>query len=143
MVFDIVWRTFAQGDSMKKRNVIALGLTAALSIAVQVHAHHSFAATYVEEKTMQIDGKLVEFQYKNPHSFIEIESTDQNGQTVRWSAEWAGFDQLRTEGVTITTLKYGDALTIVGNPGREPADHRIRLISVRRTTDNFRWIGRN
>jgi hypothetical protein len=128
---------------MKKRNVIALVLVATLSLAVQVYAHHSFAATYIEEKTMQIEGKLVEFQYKNPHSFIEMETTDQKGQAVRWSVEWAGSDQLRTEGVTITTLKYGDALTIVGNPGRETGDHRIRLISIRRPTDDFKWIGRN
>jgi hypothetical protein len=128
---------------MKKRNVIALVLVATLSLAVQIYAHHSFAATYIEEKTMQIEGKLVEFQYKNPHSFIEMEITDQNGQTVRWSVEWAGSDQLRTEGVTITTLKYGDVVTVVGNPGRESADHRIRLISIRRPRDDFKWIGRN
>jgi len=128
---------------MKKRNVLALVLTATLLIAVQVHAHHSFAATYVEEKTMQIEGKLVEFQYKNPHSFIELETTDQSGKTVRWTAEWAGSDQLGKEGVSITTLKYGDVVSITGNPGREPADHRIRLISIRRATDDFRWGGRN
>jgi hypothetical protein len=128
---------------MKKRNVIAFVLISTLSIAVQVYAHHSFEATYIEEKTIQIEGKLVEFQYKNPHSFIEMETTDQKGQTVRWSVEWAGSDQLRTEGVTITTLKYGDVVTIVGNPGRESADHRIRLISIRRPTDDFKWIGRN
>ena len=128
---------------MKKRYVIALIFAAALSVSGQVYAHHSFAATYIEEKTMQIEGKLVEFQYKNPHSFIEVETTDQKGQSVRWSAEWAGSDQLRGEGVTITTLKFGDVVTIVGNPGRETAEHRIRLISIRRAIDDFRWIGRN
>jgi hypothetical protein len=120
-----------------------LVLATAQLISVQAYAHHSFAATYIEEKTMQIEGKLVEFQYKNPHSFIDLETTDQKGQTVRWSAEWAGSDQLRGEGVTITTLKFGDVVTIVGNPGRETADHRIRVISIRRPADDFRWIGRN
>ena len=38
--------------------------------AVPTHAHHSFAATYFEDKVQKIEGNLVQFLYRNPHSFV-------------------------------------------------------------------------
>ena len=43
-------------------------------------AHHSFAGTYVEGQLMKIEGKVVEFNIRNPHSFITIEVTDKDGK---------------------------------------------------------------
>ena len=103
------------------------------------YAHHPFGETYVESNTTQIEGKLVQFDFKNPHSFIEIETTNGQGQVVRWSAEWAAASDLQNQGVTARTLKYGDVITINGNPGRLPEEHRIRLISLKRKSDSFRW----
>ena len=31
-------------------------------------AHHSFASLYIEADTIEVEGDVVEFQYKNPHS---------------------------------------------------------------------------
>ena len=116
-------------------SILAVGLLA----ASQARAHHSFAATYFEDRTTQVEGKLVQFQFRNPHSFIQLEVKDEGGQVVRWSIEWGGASQLGSQGVTNETLKYGDIVTIIGNPGRDPADHRIRMLSLRRKSDNFGW----
>jgi hypothetical protein len=115
--------------------VLAIGLLA----ASQARAHHSFAATYFEDRTTQVEGKLVQFQFRNPHSFIQLEAKDESGQVVRWSIEWGGASQLGSQGVTNETLKYGDIVTIIGNPGRDANDHRIRMLSLRRKSDNFGW----
>jgi hypothetical protein len=122
-----------------KLKLFASVLVVALLAASQARAHHSFAAAYFEDKTMQIEGKLVQFQFRNPHSFIQLEVKDEKGQVVRWSIEWGGAAQLGSQGVTNETLKYGDIVTIIGNPGREAADHRIRMLSLRRKSDNFGW----
>lgn len=37
-------------------------------------AHHSFAATYDETKTQTIEGKIVQFLYRNPHSFVHVDA---------------------------------------------------------------------
>ena len=123
---------------MKLRLCVSV-LAFALLAASQVQAHHSFAATYFEDRTVQVEGKLVQFQFRNPHSFIQLEVKDDKGQTVRWSIEWGGASQLGSQGVTNETLKYGDIVSIIGNPGREAADHRIRMLSLRRKSDNFGW----
>jgi hypothetical protein len=114
----------------------------AVLAASQAQAHHSFAATYFEDKTVQIEGKLVQFQFRNPHSFIQVEVKDDKGQVQRWSVEWGGASQLGAQGVTNETLKYGDIVTLTGAPGRDASDNRMLLRSLRRKSDNFGWEGR-
>jgi len=103
-----------------KRLLVVLIAVAFVSGA-QAYAHHSFAATYFEDKTAKIEGKLVQFLFRNPHSFVHVEAPDESGQMVRWAVEWGGAGQLGGQGVTRETLKAGDVVTITGNPGRNPA----------------------
>ena len=121
-----------------KRLSVCLSFALAL-LTARVDAHHSFAATYFEDKTMQVEGKLVQFQFRNPHSFIQLEVKNTKGEVERWSIEWGGAAQLGSQGITNETLKYGDLVVILGNPGRDPADHRIRMLWLRRKSDNFGW----
>ena len=128
---------------MNTKLFVALLMTAALiGGSVQIYAHHSFAATYYEDKTVKIEGKLVQFQFRNPHSFVHVEAPDEQGKMQRWAIEWGGAGQLGGQGVTRESLKPGDVVQISGNPGRVPADHRIRMVTLRRPLDGFGWGGR-
>jgi hypothetical protein len=109
------------------------------AVGAPARAHHSFAATYDESRTVRIEGRLVQFLYRNPHSFVHIMAPDENGQEQRWSVEWGGAGQLSGQGVTRETLKPGDVVTITGSPGRNPAEHRIRMLTLRRPSDGFGW----
>ena len=52
----------------------------------RAYAHHSFAATYFEDQKVTVEGELVQFLYRNPHSFVHVEVKDgRTGQTVRWA----------------------------------------------------------
>jgi hypothetical protein len=102
-------------------------------------AHHSFAATYDEARTVQIEGKLVQFLFRNPHSFVHVIAPDGAGQEQRWAVEWGGTSQLGVQGVTRETLRPGDVVVITGNPGRNPADFRVRMLTLRRNSDGFGW----
>jgi hypothetical protein len=118
--------------------VIAVG---AFLTAAPAFAHHSFAATYFEDKKMTVEGNLVQFLFRNPHSFVQVEAPDDSGKMVRWAVEWAGGGQLGQQGVTRETLKPGDHVIIVGNPGRNPEDHRLRMVNITRPSDGFKWGG--
>jgi len=124
---------------MKVGSIVVVVAAAVLMTGIQVYAHHSFAATYFEDKQETIEGNLTQFMFRNPHSFIHVEGKDKNGQTVTWAVEWGGGGQLGRTGVTRDTLKTGDHVVIVGNPGRNPEDHRLRMIRLKRTSDNFTW----
>jgi hypothetical protein len=71
-----------------KRNLLLLVAAAALMAVVPAYAHHSFAATYFEDKTQSIEGDLVQFLFRNPHSFVHVEAKDEKGEVIRWSVEW-------------------------------------------------------
>src|SRR5215472_4767004 len=107
---------FLSGGSMKGRLFILLIAAAALLSGTQLYAHHSFAATYFEDKQQTVEGDLVQFLFRNPHSFDHVEGKDEKGETVRYAIEWGGGGQLQGQGVTHETLKPGDHVIIVGNP---------------------------
>ena len=124
---------------MKRTMLIIVAIAFSFAPAIRLNAHHSFAATYHEDKTIKIEGKLVQFQFRNPHSFVHVEAPDENGQIQRWAIEWGGAGQLGGQGVTRESLKPGDIVVITGNPGRNAADHRIRMSTLRRPSDGFGW----
>lgn len=112
-----------------------------LVFAGVAYSHHSFAATYFVDKQITVEGTLTQFLYRNPHSFIKVEVPDQKGQTQTWSIEWGGGAQLSQEHVTRDSLKPGDKVQVTGNPGRDPAEHRIRLHKIVRPSDGWKWEG--
>ena len=122
-----------------KRHLVALAAAGTCVLGAQAYAHHSFPATYIENKEITIEGELVQLVFRNPHSFVHLTVKEKDGSTVRYSVEWGGATQLVGQAVTRETLKPGDHLVISGNPGREPADHRIRMITLRRPSDGFLW----
>ena len=126
-----------------KRVFVAAAMLGAIGLAavVPLSAHHSFAATYFEDQTTKIEGDLVQFQFRNPHSYVHLEAKDDKGVVQRWTIEWGSGMQLSTQGLTATTLKVGDHVIVTGAPGRDPEDHRMRMRSIERPKDRFKWNG--
>ena len=119
--------------------VIALLVSGAVA-----YGHHSFAGTYIEHQVMKIEGKIVEFNIRNPHSFILVE-VDEKGKKTRWGGEWGGVTQLSQGGVTRFTLEVGDHLIIEGAPPRDSMDKKLLIRKVwRPATDKkpaWEWAG--
>ena len=85
---------------MKKLLFAGLGAAMVLGASAPAMAHHSFAATYFEDKTETIEGDLVQFLFRNPHSFVHVEGKDAQGNAVRYAVEWGAGLQLNRQGVT-------------------------------------------
>src|SRR6185436_5641082 len=138
---DETWRR----ESMKSRLFILMLVVATMS-SVAAYAHHSFAGTYVEDKTVKLEGTVAEFNIRNPHSFISIEVVDKDGKVTRWGGEWGGVTQLSQGGVNRFTLKIGDKIVIDGAPARDASDHKVLVRKVVRpktaTSEEFTWTGR-
>ena len=111
----------------------------ALALAAPAYAHHSFAATYREKDSVTIEGELVQLDFRNPHSFVHVDVKEKDGTKVRYAVEWAGVGQLGQQGVTRDTFKVGDHVIISGAPGRNAADHRVRMVTLKRPSDGFSW----
>jgi hypothetical protein len=110
-----------------------------LSAPLPALAHHSFPATYNVDVETELQGEVVAFLYRNPHATIQVMVTESSGEKVRYLIEWAGAAALEGSGVSRGTLVPGDRVVILGNPGRNEADHRMRLVSIRRPSDGWTW----
>jgi len=121
------------------KRIVMLVLLAASWLPQSLWAHHSFTATYDTSKTVTIEGKVTQFLLRNPHSFVHIVVVDKDGKEQNWNIEWAAAGQLGGVGVTRDALKVGDPVVITGNPARDPADQRLRMVTFKRTSDGFNW----
>jgi hypothetical protein len=125
-----------------KRSTFLITVSFVMLTALPVAAHHSFAAVYQPEQKIQIEGKVVQFLFRNPHSVLHVLAPDESGAMIRWAIEWQGATQLGASGVSGETIRPGDPVIVTGNPGRIEAEHRMLLVTIKRTTDGFGWGGR-
>lgn len=114
------------------RSPAFLGLAAALLGSALLasgpaFAHHSFAM-FDRQKEVTLKGTVKEFQWTNPHSFIEIE-VPETGAVNTYSIEMNSPNNLTRQGWKSTALKPGDKVTLVMNPLRD-GSHGGLFVSV-------------
>jgi Family of unknown function (DUF6152) len=86
---------------------------------VTVLAHHSGAGFGNETKV--ITGTVKQFQFTNPHSWIQVNVTDETGKVVEWSLEWGSPNQLGRQGIRPTTFPEGAKATFKVRPVKSGA----------------------
>ena len=116
-----------------------LSLCIGLVLAQAALAHHSFQATYDMDTMIEIRGKLMQMNFRNPHSSVMVVAPDENGEMQRWGVEWGGASLLQRQGLTRTSFKPGDEVIITGQPSRDRTDYRMRMESILRPSDGFGW----
>jgi len=89
----------------------------ALLLAAPVMAHHSFAM-FDTDKTVELTGIVKEFQWTNPHCWIQV-MVVAGDQPVEWSVQMGGTASLYRGGWRPGTLKPGDKITLVVHPTRD------------------------
>jgi len=94
------------------RRILSLVVVFALFITVApLRAHHS-TAMYAGTKT--VTGKVVKFEWTNPHAHVYIETKDEKGATVIWDCELMSLNHLRSYGWTAKTVSAGDIVSATG-----------------------------
>jgi hypothetical protein len=81
------------------------------------HAHHSGAIFDIDHPAT-VHGSVTAFQWANPHCFIEL-TVDSGDGAQAWSIEMGSPSQLYRLGWRPTTLRAGDAVTVVLSPMRD------------------------
>lgn len=92
-------------------------------------AHHS-AIMFDMSKTVTFEGVIKEFQYTNPHSWLIVEVTDEDGKVTDWGFEAEGPTTLLRAGIKRSDLPPGTKITITGNPMKDgrPAASWIKAV---------------
>jgi Family of unknown function (DUF6152) len=95
---------------------LALAGVAAVSlVGPPAFAHHSFAM-FDNQKTLTLDGTVKDFQWTNPHSWIQLVVIDTSGKEVEWSIEGGSPNSLSRSGWKRTSLKLGDKVVAIIHP---------------------------
>jgi hypothetical protein len=104
---------------MKSRQVIAALLASgALLAGSQARAHH--AGTMFSDEVKEIAGTVKEFQFTNPHSWIQVMvETKPGAPPQEWSVEWGSPNQLGRNGIRPSTFKPGTKVTMRVRPMRD------------------------
>ena len=94
-----------------------LTVIAILSIATAsaASAHHSFAS-FDRTKKVTLTGTVKDFQWTNPHAWIEVTVTDAQGRATEWSVECGSPNMMARTGWKKSTLKPGDEVVAIVNP---------------------------
>jgi hypothetical protein len=83
--------------------------------ALTASAHHSFAGQFDPNRSMEIEGELVEIRWANPHGLLKVKTVD-NGKVTVWELETAGASQMVRSGVLREYLKVGQKVRAAGWP---------------------------
>ncbi len=95
-----------------------LGIVAALATtALPALAHHSFSM-FDAQKEVVLEGTIKEFQWTNPHVWIQLLVPGANGSVVEWSVEGGSPNLVGRQGWKRNTFKPGDKVVIRINPMR-------------------------
>ena len=90
-------------------------LVLAILCVAQASAHHSFAPHFFADKRVSIEGTITEYETRNPHSYLHIAATDENGRTREYVCESHGVTQLTRNGISAAMLAAGTKLRVEGS----------------------------
>ena len=79
--------------------------------SLSVYPHHSTVGQ-IEEFSIEIEGVVKEFQFKNPHSWIQVMVENADGSETEWSVEWLIPNILMRQGYNPATFREGDKVRV-------------------------------
>jgi len=106
-----------------------LATLTALFAATGASGHHG--TTFFDGDTeLRFEGVVVEFDYRNPHSWLYLRTTDASGNPLDLAIEGQG-SSLRPHGVSPDSLVPGDRVTVVVNPSWTRADEALGRLVIK------------
>jgi hypothetical protein len=97
---------------------IRMMIGAVLGLSAAAQAHHSFAM-FDNDKEQTIEGTVKEFQWTNPHIWVQVNVTGADGKVVEYSIEGGSPNGLRRQGWTKDTMKPGDKIVMKMHPMKD------------------------
>ncbi|RPI62148.1 MAG: hypothetical protein EHM50_04480 [Lysobacterales bacterium] len=102
---------------MKQALLALVSALAAQPAAVQ--AHHSFASEFDANQPVSLKGTVTKVEFINPHSWIHIEVTHDDGTKEAWEVEGGTPNTLFRKGINDNTLPVGTAIAVDGYKARD------------------------
>lgn len=101
-----------------------------------VQAHHSFAAEFDANKTIQMTGIVTKVEWTNPHVWIYFNVKGEDGKMANWGVELGPPHLLQRRGWRRDTLQIGTSIDVDGFLARNGSSRvNARTVTVSGTGD--------
>ena len=98
--------------------LLSVAAVSAVAFALPAWGHHS-GVMYDRDETLSVEATVKEFVITNPHSWLYLIVTDENGQTNEWALETSSPASLARRGWTHETLTPGEEISVTFRPMRD------------------------
>jgi hypothetical protein len=107
-----------QVDIMRQLNRLMGVAVVGTIFAPLAFAHHGFG-TFVMDEDVEISGTVTGLDFVNPHSWLYLDTIDEDGETIAMRCEMRSANTLRRSGWSPEMFEAGTELTITGSPDRD------------------------
>ena len=125
-----------KGLTVKKSVVGTIVCLGALLVSQSSWSHHS-PAMFDEQQRISIEGVVKEFQYTNPHSWLIVEVTAEDGSVTTWGVEGLAPTALLRAGLRKSDFPPGTRVSIVGHPLKDGRPAMAGLTATRADGETF------
>ena len=109
---------------------VALGVAALFTAALPASAHHAFGAEFDADRPILLKGKIVKVEWVNPHTWIHVEITKDDGSKEVWMIEGGSPNSLIRRGATKNSFPVGTDIVVDGYQARDHTELRANARNV-------------
>ena len=115
----------------KTQTTLAVTGLAALIAVVPLMAHHAFGAEFDRDAPIRLQGPVVRLEWVNPHAWIHLEITKEDGTNEVWMVEGGTPNTLLRRGLRRDCLTPGTEIIV---DGYQTKDHSLTRANGRDVT---------
>jgi hypothetical protein len=93
-------------------------------------AHHAFGSEFDANAPVLLKGKIVKIEWVNPHTWIHVEVTRDDGAKEVWMVEGGSPNTLLRRGANKNTFPVGTEVVVDGYQARDHSEKRANARNV-------------
>jgi len=127
---------------LKAKFLFSLGILTLFCAVFPAQAHHSLVGEFDTSVDFELRGKITEVELTNPHIWLYMDVTADNGSVTKWECEMGSPNQLIRQGWAKEDLPVGTIIKAKANPARDGSNTcSTRVITLDDGTPVFSRVG--